>query len=91
MTYHLNSLTTKPIRRNGEGWNLCGENIKFSKSNIDRENKSGEKYYELYFEYKCRNKHEIVMFSLDMPYNSLEVERFYNKIILKKQRGMISM
>lgn len=46
--YYLNPGYNK-FKKSGEGWGLCGENIKFSKSNIDNEYKKGKKYYELYF------------------------------------------
>jgi hypothetical protein len=39
--FHLTSLQDKSQRRVGEDWGLCGENIKFSRSSIDRENKPG--------------------------------------------------
>jgi hypothetical protein len=32
----LNPLLGKPMKKSGEGWGLCGENIKFSKSPIER-------------------------------------------------------
>ncbi len=33
---YLNPLANKPNKRNGEGWGFCGENIKFSKSSVER-------------------------------------------------------
>lgn len=41
----LNPLVGKALKKGGEGWSLCGENIKFTKSPLERENKKGEYYY----------------------------------------------
>jgi hypothetical protein len=70
--YYMNQLINKSSKRNGEGWGLCGENIKFTKSSIEREDKKCQQYYELYFEFKCKNKHDIIMFALDVPYSTIE-------------------
>lgn len=69
----LHSAVSQEQRRDvGEDWSLAGENIAFYKTDVQIESQPGEYYYELYFEYRCKNKHDIGVFSLDVPYNPVD-------------------
>jgi len=41
----LSNFQSKPYKKAGEGWGLCGENISFNLGNISNELKSNEKYF----------------------------------------------
>lgn len=73
INFLLHSAVSQEARKDiGQDWSLAGENIAFTKSEIEIETRPGEYYYELYFEYRCKNKHDIGIFSLDIPYNPVE-------------------
>lgn len=67
---------------------MAGENIAFTKTEVEIESRPGEYYYELYFEYRCKNKHDIGIFSLDVPYNPVDCEKFFNNAIYNKVKGL---
>jgi hypothetical protein len=74
----LNNLKESVANETLDDWNFIGENISFTKNEIEVEGEPGEYYYDLYFEYKCKNKHEIVSFALDRPYDTLEYQKYFN-------------
>ena len=76
----------------GEGWYRGGENITYSKNNINREGKN-KSYYTLSFEYTFEYSYDLVFFSYSIPYtytdlikllDSYEVDRRISQFYARK-------
>lgn len=52
---------------------------------------SSESYYTLSFEYTIKHRGESIMFAYSFPYTSLDMEKFFNKLIYRRVMGHLKM
>jgi hypothetical protein len=71
--------------KSGNGWTFGGRNIKFVKNDLRKENQLMDQTYNcLSFEFKCKNRQEIIVFASSVPYTNLDYERFLNRVLFNK-------
>jgi 5-methylcytosine-specific restriction endonuclease McrA len=65
-------------------WSKGCKNIKYFSSSVQREDSDYRRYYCLSWEYECSYLNDKVVFAYGYPYNSLDLERFFKKIVYRK-------
>jgi hypothetical protein len=73
------------------GWTKGCHNISYAPTSIPRENSENLHYHCLHFEYKSPYKHDIVTFAYSFPYNLLDLEKFFNKVMIKRAIGSLKI
>jgi hypothetical protein len=66
------------------GWNKGCHSITYKSNSISREDNEDYSYYTLHFEYRSPYKYDVVTFSYSFPYSTLDLERFFHKVMLKR-------
>lgn len=71
--------------KSGNGWAFGGKNIRYLKTDLRKENQLMDQTYNcLSFEFKCKNRQEVVIFANSVPYINLDYERFLNRVLFNK-------
>lgn len=66
------------------GWTKGCKNISYESTSTTREHNEDSYYHCLHFEYKSPYKNDVITFANSFPYSLIDLEKFFNRILLKR-------